>query len=156
MADSLPNSIGLSAVMRYDEFVAMIGPDKVQYTQELYNRLTGGNLAAFSEKNQIEPVRIDTAFVGLLEHFASEDVDRTVAVNTQTVLAVWVALLKVQLDSQKAAVTAKAAAASGAAAGTSMQMDDDDAAVVPPAKAAEGSVAAKPDANSFAAVNALT
>ena len=28
MADSLPNSIGLSALMRYDEFVAMIGPDK--------------------------------------------------------------------------------------------------------------------------------
>ena len=102
-------------------------------------------------------MRIDTAFVGLLEHFASEDVDRTVAVNSQTVLAVWEASLKVQRDSQTAAVTAaKAVAAFGAAAGTSMQMDDDDAAINPPAKAAEGSAAAKPDANSFAAVNALT
>ena len=35
-------------------------------------------------------------------------------------------------------------------------MDDDDAAVVPLAKAAEGYAAAIPDANSFAAVNALT
>ena len=108
MADSLPNSIGLSALKRYDEFVAMIGPDKVADTQELYNHLTGKNLAAFSEKSKIEPVRVDTAFVGLLEQFASEDVDRTVAVNSQTVLAVWVALLKVQRDSQKAAVTATA------------------------------------------------
>ena len=96
----------MSALMRYDDFIAIIGPNKVGDTQELYNRLTGGNLAACSEKSQIEPVRVDMAFVGLLEHFASEDVDRTVVVNSQTVLAVWATLLKVQPDSQKAAVTA--------------------------------------------------
>ena len=142
MAGSLPDSIGVAALQRYDEFVVMIEPDKVADTQQLYNHLTSGENAGMVERNNLEQVRVDKAFVDLLEHFGSEDTDRGRPVFTQTVLAVWAAMLNHQLSAQRAALAAAAA--------TSMQTDDNEAAAatIPPAKA--GFTAAKSGAFSLA------
>ena len=145
MAAPLPESIDVAALKRYDEFVVTIAPDRVADTQELYNRLAYADNSENLEGNQLEPARLTTAFVELLEHFTSDSADKSEPVHTQTVVTVWSTLLRQELRAQKAA---EAAAASAAA--TSMQMDDEaDAATaaaagVRPANAVEGFTAVKP------------
>ena len=82
MADSLPDSIGVSALERYDEFVRRLALDTFADTKALYKALTTDNNAGLS------PVPVSAAFVDTMTHFASVENDSSEHVNSQTLAGV--------------------------------------------------------------------
>ena len=72
MAASFPDSIGVAALKRYDEFVVKIVPNKFVDSEALYAALLSGPTAKQYEGLGLTPIRFGAAFHATMESFAAE------------------------------------------------------------------------------------
>ena len=100
MADSLSDSIDVSALERYDKLALRIARDRFADTVALHNALSSGDVVKSYQEAGLAPVCFAE-----VERFASEQGNLTGDVDSMLNASVWQVNLNVQFDAQKAATT---------------------------------------------------